>query len=191
MDEFNSQNNYDYQARSIPVRSDEIYANMLQDDRVRNVIAQTSPDNQLIDIEWRIKGYKKNAFTGQWEKIDKNIPEPHPLLVGRYISFLSSLLSDNSRFTNLSSMEINKIMKLSIEYLTDDLDSHAEEYGLMSNYTERSRIGLMILNHTFFVLKRAENGMEARRVWNSLSVVENLNNMPQKKGLFDSLKFWK
>lgn len=176
---------------SEPVSSDEIYASALQEERVRNIIAQTSPDNQLAEVEWRIRGYRKNIAIGQWERIDPNVPEPSPLLVSRYISFLGSMLNDNTRFTNLSSSQINRLMVLCIEWLADDLNSNAVEYGLGDNYTERTRIGYIILNATFFVLKRAENGMESRRIWSALQVSENLSQQPQKKSLLDSLKFWR
>lgn len=173
---------------SEPVRSDEVYATMMQEERVKNILSQTSPDNQLTDIEWRIKGYKKNPFSQMWEKIDPKSPETHPLLVGRYIAFLSSLLSDNTRFTNLSGNEINKLMKIVIEWLVDDIDTNAEEYGLKGNYTERTRIGYIILNNTFLVLKRSENGMESRRVWGSINMTESMNMQPQKKGMLDALR---
>lgn len=187
----NPQGDFYNSYESQPVRSDEVYANILQEERVKNILAQTSPDNQLVDIEWRIKGYRKNAETGGWEKINKDVPEPDPLLVSRYISFLGSLLNDNTRFTNLASHEINRVMKLCIEYLTDDLDTHAEDYKLGEDYTERTRIGYILLNSTFFVLKRAQNGMESQRIWKSLNMTESINPFPQpKKGIFDKLKFW-
>lgn len=176
---------------STPVRSDEIYAQMMQEDRVKNVLAQTSPDNQLADIEWRIRGYKKNYLTGQWEKINSDAPEIHPVLVSNYIAFLSSLLSDGTRFTNFSSQEINKLMKLTIEWLRDDLDTNADLYGLGGNYTERTRIGMILLNNIFVVLKRAQNGMESGRIWKSLNMTEAINPIPQKKGFLEGLKFWK
>lgn len=186
---YSNQQQYDEQYTSEPVKSDEIYANVLQEERVRNIIAQTSPDNQLVDVEWRIKGYKKNPFTQQWEKIDSRASEPPPLLVGRYITYLSSILNDNTRFTNLSSTEINKIMKLVIEWLVDDLDTHAEEYGMGNKYTERTRIGQIILNNTFLVLKRSENGMESRRIWNAINMQETFSMQPpQKRGFADALK---
>lgn len=173
---------------SEPIKSDEVYANMMQEERVKNILGQTSPDNQLTDIEWRIKGYKKNPYTSSWERIDPNAPEPHPLLVGRYIAFLSSILNDNTRFTNLSGNEINKLMKIIIEWLTDDIDTNAEVYGLKGDYTERTRIGYIILNNTFLVLKRSENGMESRRVWGAINMTESMNTMPQKKGMMDALR---
>ena len=173
-----------------PVKSDEVYANVLQEERVKNVLGQTSPDNQLVDIEWRIRGYRKNNLTQQWEKIQDAL-EPSPLLVGRYVSFLGSILNDNTRFTNLSTGEINNIMRLCIEFLSDDLETHSREYGLFYNYTERTRIGLIILNTTFMVLKRAQNGMESGRFWRALNMNESMNNAPSKGGIMEALKFWK
>ena len=183
--------------QQVPVSSDEIYANAMQEDRVRNIISQISPDNQLYDIEMRIRGYRKDVQTGGWAKIDPRAPEPNHLLVSRYISYLGSLMNQNTSLTNLSAMQINKIMARTIEYLTDDMDANSEEYGLSRNYTERSRIGYIILNATFMVINRALNGMESRRLWRSLSLTEGsaLGGQPQKKGMFgqlgDAIKFWK
>ena len=83
-------------------------------------------------------------------------------------------------------------MKLVIEWVVDDLDSHAVEYKLESNYTERTRIGHILLNSCFMALKRAMNGQESRRIFNALSVTENFSSAPQKKsGFIEALKFWK
>lgn len=174
-----------------PVRSDEIYANIMQEDRVKNIISQTSPDNQLIEISWRLKGYAKDS-NGVWVKIDENSITLNPLLVSRYVSFLSSIMQDSGRFTNLSEIQINNMMGNIIDYLTDDLDDNAEEYGLTDKYTERTRIGMMILYNTFFVLNRSLNGTEAKRIWSMMSVNEVNNTNPnQNKGMLDKLKFWK
>ena len=177
--------------QSQPVRSDEIYANIMQEDRVKNIIAQTSPDNQLIEISWRLKGYAKDV-NGTWIKIDENAIVLNPTLVSRYVSFLSSIMQDSGRFTNLSETQINNMMGNIIDYLVDDLDDNAEEYGIDGQYTERTRIGMMILYNTFFVLNRSLNGTEAKRIWGMMSVNEVSNTNPnQPKNMFDKLKFWK
>lgn len=176
-----------YVETSQPVHSDEVYANVMQEERVKNIIEQSSPDNQLVEIQWRIRGYVKDSVTKQWKKILKEAPEPNPILVGRYISYLSSLLNDNTRWSNLSSDEINGIMNQAIEWLTDDLDQNAKIYGLEYDYSERTRIGHIILNSTFIGIKRAQDGSEVRKIFNSLSMIEN--NSPQKKeGFMDTIK---
>lgn len=170
----------------------EIYAASMQEEKVRNLIEQISPDVQLMELQWRIKGYIKDPWTKEWKKVEKDAPEPHPLLVSRYISTLSTFLSQNASLSNLSSGEINKIMRRIIEWLTDDLDSSSEIYGLKYDYTERTRIGDIILANTFFVLKRAMDGSESRRIFKALNVSESLGTHGQQKsGWLDAIKFWK
>lgn len=182
-----------YYHQHVPVGTDEIYANMAQEDRVKNIIAQVSPDSQLYEIEMRIKGYRKNQYTQQWERISPDAPEPHPLLVQRFVSYLSSILNQNTSLSNLTEKNINDIMGLVINYIVDDLSANSEIYGLTRDFTERTRLGHIILNSVFMVLSRALNGQESRRMWNTLSLTEN-NGMQgggQKSGLMNALQFWK
>ena len=174
----------------VPLSQDELYANVANENRVQNLIAQISPDNQLYEIEMRIKGYKKNIYTGAWEKIDPRAPEPHPILVSRYIAFISSILNQNTSLSNVSTNQINKMMKIIVEYVVDDLDSNSVLYGLETDYSERTRLGYMMLNVIFLVLSRAKDGMESRRMWKALNVTES-GSMEQKKGALDFMKFWK
>lgn len=169
---------------------DDIYAQGMQEERVRNIIAQISPDTQLGEIELRIRGYRKDTLTGEWKVIDKDSKEVSPKLVSRYISYLGSILNQNTSMSNLNSVQVNKIMKLVIEYLSDDMDANAEEYGFAEEYTERTRIGHIILNSTFMVLNRALNGSEARRIWKALSLTESYNpsNESRSKGWLGALK---
>lgn len=93
--------------------------------------------------------------------------------------------------SNFSSGEINTIMDHVIEYIADDLTVNDLKYGIVGDYQEMSRIGNVVSMTLFSVLKRAQNGMEARRVFSSLRIQETLTQAPQQKGLMDSLKFWK
>lgn len=188
MDPYLPQPGMEYQ--SVPVSSDELYANAIQEERVKNIIAQLDPENQLKDIEMRIRGYKKNALTQEWEKIDPDSPEPPRLLVSRFISYLSSVMNQNTTQSNLSEQQVNALMGLAIGYVSDELDSNAKIYELENNYTERTRIAHILLNSMFFVLNRALNGQEAKRMWKSMSLNESLNQ-PQKSKLTEALKFWK
>lgn len=187
------QQNIQPQMQQVPLSQDEMYANIIQEERIKNLISQISPDNQLADIEMRIKGYRREIGTGQWIKIDPNAKEVHPMLVSRFISYLSSILNQNTSLSNLSENQINKIMKLIIEYIVDDLDANSDIYGIGSDYTERTRIGQIILNTVFMVLNRALNGSEARRMWGTLSVAESMmpDQQQKKSGFGEALKFWK
>lgn len=179
------------QYQSVPVSPNELYANALQEDKIKNIISQLDPDNQLQEIEMRIRGYKKNVFSGEWEKIDEKIPEPPKLLITRFISYLGAMMNQNTTQSNLSENQINKIMKIVVEYVVDELDCNEQLYNLKDNYTEKTRIGDIIISSTFFVLSRALNGQEAKRMWHSLNLTESYSANPQKNKLWEALRFWK
>lgn len=189
MQDINQPQDMAYQ--SVPISSDELYANAIQEERIKNIIAQLDPENQLKEIEMRIRGYKKNVLTQEWEKIDPDSPEPPRLLIMRFISYLSSFMNQNTTQGNLTETQVNAIMRAVIGYVTDELDSNAELYNLENNYTERTRIGHIILNSVFFVLTRALGGQEAKRMWKAMSLTEAYNVAPQKSKYLESLKFWK
>jgi hypothetical protein len=177
--------------QNVPVRSDELYANAINEEKIKNIIAQLDPENQLQEIEMRIRGFKRNTLTGDWEKIDSKAPEPPKLLVSRFISYLSSIMNQNTTQSNLSDTQVNALMALAISYVSDELDSNADLYNLENNYTERTRIGHIILNSMFMVLNRALNGQEAKRMWGALSLNESMNQKPQTNKLMSALQFWK
>ena len=64
--------------------------------------------------------------------------------------------------------------------------SIGEEY---TDYDEFNRIGHMVCQSTFAVLKQAQNGNLAGRIFKALRVSENLNEAG-KGSKMDFLKFW-
>jgi hypothetical protein len=177
-----------------------LYADYMREDKINNIIQQLNPDNLIEDIEHRIRGEKKNSYSKEWEAINPNSKKRiSELLVENYISFLSSILNQNTSMSNFSSGEINNLMFMIVEHIRDDLSDNAEEYGFVktdhygnyiTDFNEMTRIGMIICGSTFSVLKRALNGMEAKRIFAGLKVSENLNPMEKKKGALDFLKFW-
>lgn len=187
------ENDYGYpmpQQQVMPVSSDEVYASEMQREVVKNIIAQISPDNQLYEIEMRLRGYRKDFSTGQWVKINPNGKEPHPLLVERYIGFLSSILNQGTSMSHLTERQVNMIMGQLIEWISDDLDNNSEEYDLENDFTERTRIAHLLLNPLFMVLCRAINGRESQRIFRAISLSEynNGGEGKSKKSLMDYLK---
>ncbi len=169
-----------------------LYADTMREDKITNILSQINPDNLMIDIENRVKGLKKNPQTAQWEAINPNQKSINKALLSNFMSFLGSILNQNTSMSNFSANEINSIMGLVITFIRDDLTVNQEKYEITGDYQEMSRIGNIISMSVFSVLKRAQNGMEARRIFGSLRISENLTQAPQaKKGLADALQFWK
>jgi hypothetical protein len=167
-----------------------VYGDLLREERTKNILSQLNPDTLVEDIEHRIRGEKKNRFTDQWEPISKTRIPINEHLIANYVSYLGSVLNQNTSLSNFSDAEINNLMTMIIEYIRDDLTDNDEEYGLVGNYNEMTRIGNIVCMTSFAVFKRALNGMEARRLFASLRVSESLTQQPQKKSFLDSLKFW-
>ena len=168
-----------------------LYADTIKEEKLTNILAQINPDNLLADVEYRIRGFKKNTFSGAWERINKKGASISEELIASFMSFLGSILNQNTSMSNLSSTEINSIMENIIEFIADDLTVNDAKYGIVGNYQEMSRIGNIISMTVFACLKRAQNGMEARRVFSALRISETLTQAPNQKGIVDSLKFWK
>lgn len=184
------QQNVPYYEQQVPISSDEIYANVMQEDRIKNIIAQISPENQIEEIEMRIRGYRKDPVSGMWVKIENAI-DPPPQLVGKFVSYLSAIMNQATTLGNISTIQVNKIMKMVIEWIVDDIEANAEEYELEDNYTERTRIAHIVLNNVFFTLTRAINGTESRRMWSSLSLAESTNPYGAQQQKSEWWKFWK
>ena len=55
---------------------------------------ENTPPSFKYDINIK-RGYIKNPVTRQWEKLS-NTAEPSPILVSRFISYLSSILNQNT-----------------------------------------------------------------------------------------------
>lgn len=106
-----------------------LYADYMREEKVRNVIEQINPDYLLEDIEHRIRGELKDRFTKDWKQIGK--PKVSELLITNYISFLGSILNQNTSLSNFSAKEINNIMEMIVDYTTDDLSDNDESYGFV------------------------------------------------------------
>ncbi|KKN17080.1 hypothetical protein LCGC14_0969580, partial [marine sediment metagenome] len=107
------------------------------------------------------------------------------------MSFLGSVLNQNTTLSNYSINEINNRMELVIDYIRDDLTDNDIEYGIEGKYTEMTRIGMIVCETVSSVFRRALNGMESRRIFNALKVTESLTQAPQKQTMKEALQFWK
>ncbi len=168
-----------------------LYADSMREEKVANVIAQLDPQNLLEGIEYKLRGQKFNKETQEWENIGNVKININEVLISRLMSFLGSVLNQNTTLSNYSINEINNRMELVIDYIRDDLSDNDVEYGLVGNYTEMTRIGMIICETVSSVFRRALNGMESRRIFNALKVTESLTQAPQNQTMKEAFKFWK
>lgn len=168
-----------------------LYADTMREEKIANVIAQLDPSNLLDEIENRLRGKKFNKLTMEWEDIAEGGNNISEELISNFVSFLGAVLNQNTTFSNYSSAEVNRRMEMVIEYIRDDLTDNDVKYGIAGNYTEMTRIGMIICETVSSVFRRALNGMESRRMFNALKVTESLTQSPNKGGLKEALSFWR
>ena len=108
------------------------------------------------------------------------------------------MIKKNIRIDRKSMELISLFNNISGAIIKDCLVFKNQEYGLTKggqlDYSEMTRIGHIMFNSIFIVMNRSLNGMEAKRIFNSLNLQESYNSgmgMNQKKGLLDTFKFWK
>lgn len=166
-----------------------LYADYMREEKVRNIISQINPDNLMIEIEHRIRGEKKNPITKEWTPISTTKKKISEELVANFMSFLGSILNQNTSLSNFSSSEINNIMESVVDYVIRDLSDNDVKYNIVGDYNEMDRILNIICITVFSILKQAQNGMLARRLFSTLRVSENLTQNP-KKSLLGDFKFW-
>lgn len=167
-----------------------IIAGDLKQERTANLLDQINPDNLLSDIEHRIRGEKKNVYTQEWEPISANAKPISEDLISNFMSFLGSILNQNTSMSNFSSDEINSLMEMIISYVGKDLTVNDEEYGIVEDYTEMDRIAIIICTTCFATLKQAMNGQQSKRIFGTMNLSGNLNEN-KKPGMGEALAFWK
>lgn len=166
-----------------------MFNQQMTEEKTTNILQQINPDNLLADIEHRIRGEKKD-FNGEWIKISTSKREVSEELISDFISFLGSILNQNTSMSNFSPVEINNFMELIRNWVMQHLIVNAERYGIEGEYSEYDRVGHIICATCFIVLKRAQNGQESRRIFKIMKLTETNNPNRSKGGIMDNFKFW-
>ena len=177
------------QQKSIESDPQAIYADSLREEKATNILSQLDPENLLTDIEHRIRGEIKNRFSGEWEKVNKKIQISEEL-VSNFMSFLGSIVNQNTVMSNYSQGEVNAMLENIIEFIKQDFVINKEVYGLKDNYSEYNRIGFIILNTVSAVFKRSLGGAESKRIFKMLKVNESVGGGKDKGKFTDNFKFW-
>lgn len=177
------------QDKEIANNPNTMVADAMREERANNILQQINPDNLLTDIEHRIRGEKKDPYTGQWVTISGKSSGVSEELVANFISFLGCILNQNTSMSNFKEQEVNNMMEMITNWVKDDLVVNAKKYGIEGDYTEYDRVAHIILATCFAVFKRALNGREAVRIFKMMKMNENINPQKQNK-LTDNFKFW-
>jgi hypothetical protein len=144
-----------------------------------------------------------NVYLTQNNSLSNFSPEEINNIMAVVIDYIKDDLSDNSvkyGLTKTSFITLNRQVKLLKPYLNDSGHVVMKEFIIeqeqevpigeeLTDYNEFTRIGHIVCQSTFSVLKQAQNGMLASRIFKALRVTESLND-GGKKSKVDFLKFW-
>jgi hypothetical protein len=144
-----------------------------------------------------------NVYLTQNNSLSNFSPSEINNIMDVVIGYVRDDLSDNAEDYGLTTKnEITKdvTVKLMLPYTDKDGITSMKETPMpatqiiaigeeITNYDEFTKIGHIICQSTFSVLKQAQNGMLAGRIFKALRVNETLNGGAQKSK-WDFLKFW-
>jgi hypothetical protein len=187
----NENNNEDLISQAQPPAQSAQYDRLIQEEKVNNFIGQTSPSKNLNEINIMLQGFIFDPVQKRWLQASKGIPDHIRM---DFIQALSPHLTENVRMTRLDRDQINGIMEFLIEWVVDYLDLGADTDNLSEE--QMTKIGLIMLSAAFYVLARAENGMEREKMYNALSIGDNFSDYAKadggkKEGFLSSILPWK
>ena len=167
-----------------------MFNQLVQEERVKNFISQTSPTETLQRINYVLKGFIYDESTKGWVQVADGIPAKIRL---DFIQFITTDLSEDVRMTNLQEKQINGIMNATIEWVVDYLDDVADDKDVNLEENQMTKIALIMIKAVFYTILRAQSGIESKRMFNSLTLSGGLDSVP---GHFPSqdkkwFQFWK
>jgi hypothetical protein len=196
MDEYDA---YNYQVSQSNARTtpEDEYAGSLREERVRSLLTEIDPANQVESIIMRIRGYRYDKTTEMWVK-RKSAPNISENFIAKVEYILSEELSLNTTFSNLQPSDVNSIMALLIDILVSDVVVHGRNYtveldGQRFNLADDHNLKEIVLYGVFSAvyksLRRSINGTEAKRFFGSLRMNETINPPRQNKsGFMEAIK---
>lgn len=144
-----------------------------------------------------------NVYLTQNNSLSNFSPQEINNIMQVVIDYIRDDLSDNAELyglTKKNTIMVKSIVKdlvpiqsdegyitmMEIKRVEEQERAIGEEH---TDYNEFNRIGHIVCQSTFSVLKQAQNGMLASRIFKALRVTESLNQGGQKSKM-DFLKFW-
>jgi len=147
---------------------------IIQEERVKNFISQTSPVSSLERINYILRGYTYDSFEKEWIKVSEGISDK---MRSDIIQFLTPDLSEDTRMTNLNIDQINGLMETVISFMKHYLYNAPEEMEIK----ELNRIFWIVIKAVFITVTRSREGVERNRLYKSLSLGGSLDQQTEEK----------
>jgi len=161
----------------------EIENSIVQEERVRNFISQTSPVSSLENINYMLQGFAYSSAEKEWKKISTGIPDN---MRNDIIQFLTPDLSEDTRMTNLNADQINGLMETVIYFMKHYLYNAPKEMEIK----ELNKIFWIVIKAVFITVTRSREGVERNRLYASLKLGGSLDSQQPQEENKNWWKFW-
>ena len=157
------------------------------------IIREMSPKKVLETLRMNLKGF----FWDYKEKEYVKVPGFEPLMndkgIAKYLSFMSSVVTDLVTFSKYDSEEINGLVLYICDKAIPTIHINYREYGIKEK-SDLEIIDVQIFNLTLAAFKKAVGGGDRNLVRGTLSeqIMNRQSNMPQnmpqqKQGIFSRM----
>ena len=144
-----------------------------------------------------------NVYLTQNNSLSNYSPQEINAIMEVVIDYVKDDLTDNAErygLTKKSTLIVKQIVKILTPSITSDgmlvmqevtreVEKEIYTGEEATDYNQLTKIGHIVCQSTFSVLKQAQGGMLAQRIFKALRVTESLNE-GGKKSKLDFLKFW-
>ena len=165
---------------------------------IDNLVEQINPAQIIDNLDHALKGEIYNKEKGIWEMNSSKKPLVNDACRGSIISYISGILTNNTTMGIIDNNQLSNVMEEIIDSTTKSFVCNLEEFGFVAagdgfnkgeyenkgspDTARMTRVSGMIYIVCFMVLSRALNGMESKKIFNSLSMTDSMgyNPMPQQ-----------
>lgn len=167
------------------------------EEMISNIVGQIDPARIVDNLDHALKGEIYSKEKGMWEKNATGKPLVNDACRGAVISYISGILTNNTTMSILQEKQISLIMESVIETITKMFKVNLEEFGFVprgSRFEEgvyenkgtpdtarMTQVANMVYTVVFLTLSRALKGMESRKVFGSLKMMDTMGYNPQEK----------
>ena len=164
---------------------------------VTNIVSQIDPARIVDNLDHALKGEIFNKEKGVWERVANGKPLVNDACRGAVISYVSGILTNNTTMSIIQESQLSLIMESVIETITKMFKVNLEEFGFVppgrrfneGKYENKgtpdtarmTQVSNMVYAVCFLTLARALKGMESRKVFGSLKMMDNMGYGQQEK----------
>lgn len=147
-----------------------------------NLVLQTDPSSEVSLIEHKLRAEYWDINKKEWVKAQGVKPYMNEEGIFTIMTRLSSILTNNTRFTNLNDLEINRLVLDFADEITILISLNWKKYEMSKSHFRT--IVNMLSQLAFLVLKRAMNDGERKFVGRTThsqeSRIEHIMPRPQR-----------